>query len=155
MTAAKTPNQLAAEGAGKTSVDKIPDSESGAAGEIEPTSSREEALLQARRTSSITKTKTPLSTETAVESSPSTKEHFEPPPRLHRGSSVSEASKEEIDSIEKAQMIPEEDEEEGDSKGTSGNSPALDEGGHHRTIGTTSREQDARQGEVGEVSVGD
>jgi hypothetical protein len=114
ITAAKTPAVLAAEGAKRTSVDKIAESESSTDAESESPKSTEESVLQARRTSSITKTKTPLSTETALESTPSLSEqqHFEERPRTHRGSSVSDASKEEIECVEKSQAIPEEDEGE-------------------------------------------
>lgn len=112
ITAAKTPAVLAAEGAKRTSVDKIAESESSTDAESESPKSTEESLLQARRTSSITKNKTPLSTETALESTPSLSEqhHFEERPKTHRGSSVSDASKEEIESIERSEAIPEEDE---------------------------------------------
>jgi hypothetical protein len=120
ITAGKTPAVLAAEGARRTSVDKIADSESSTDAETEPSKSAEESLLQARRTSSITKTKTPLSNETALESTPSLSEQqrFEERPRTHRGSSVSEASKEEIECIEKSNAIPEEDEDDEDGEET-------------------------------------
>jgi hypothetical protein len=113
ITAGKTPAALAAEGAKRTSLDKIADSESSTDSETEPSKSVEESLLQARRASSITKTKTPLSNETALESTPSLSEQrrFEERPRTHRGSSVSEASKEEIECVEKSNAIPEEDED--------------------------------------------
>jgi hypothetical protein len=113
ITAGKTPAVLAAEGVRRTSFDKITDSESSTDTETEPTKSVEESLLQARRTSSITKTKTPLSNETALESTPSLSEQqrFEERPRTHRGSSVSEASKEEIECVERSNAIPEEDED--------------------------------------------
>jgi hypothetical protein len=113
VTAGKTPAALAAEGAKRTSLDKIVDSESSTDSETEPSKSVEESLLQARRASSITKTKTPLSNETALESTPSLSEQrrYEERPRTHRGSSVSEASKEEIECVEKSNAIPEEDED--------------------------------------------
>jgi hypothetical protein len=113
ITAGKTPTVLAAEGAKRTSRDKIADSESSTDAETEPSKSVEESLLQARRASSITKTKTLLSNETALESTPSLSEQqrFEERPRTHRGSSVSEATKEEIECIEKSNAIPEEDED--------------------------------------------
>jgi hypothetical protein len=120
ITAGKTPAVLAAEGAKRTSFDKIADSESSTDAETEPPKSVEESLLQARRISSITKTKTPLSNETALESMPSLSEQqrFEERPRTHRGSSVSEASKEEIECVEKSNAIPEEDEDEEDGEET-------------------------------------
>jgi hypothetical protein len=113
ITAEKTPAVLAAERAKRISFDKIVDSESSTDAETEPSKSVEESLLQTRRTSSITQTKTPLSNETALESTSSLSEQqrFEERPRTHRGSSVSEASKEEIECVEKSNAIPEEDEE--------------------------------------------
>ena len=120
MTAAKTPAVLAAEGAKRSSVDKIADSESSTDGESESPKSREETLLQARRTSSIVKKKTSLSNETALDSTPALpveQQAVEERPRTHRGSSVSEASREEIEGVEKAQAIPEEDEgDEGEAR---------------------------------------
>ena len=120
MTAGKTPTVLAAEGARRSSVDKIADSESSTDAESELPKSREETLLQARRTSSIVKKKTALSNETAVESTPAPsveQQAFEERPRTHRGSSVSEASREEIECVEKSQAIPEEEEgDEGEAR---------------------------------------
>ena len=120
ITAEKTAAVLAAEGARRTSVDKIADSESSTDAETDPSKSAEESLLQARRTSSITKTKMPLSNETALESTPSLSEQqrFEERPRTHRGSSVSEATKEEIECVEKSNAIPEEDEDDEDGEET-------------------------------------
>ena len=148
-TATKTPNQLAAEGAKRTSVDKIATSESSPSSS-DPTSptteepSTEAQLLEARRTSSITKTKSRLSeatpaseSETVLEDKPATSEaESEPKPetkpavpasevspvvpsatRKHRGSDVGEASPEEIRALERKLSIkeePEEDEEEDD-----------------------------------------
>lgn len=112
ITTGKTPAVLATEGVKRASFDKVADSESSTDAETEPSKSVEESLLQARRTSSITKIKTPLSNETALESTPSLSEQqrFEERPRTHRGSSVSDASKEEIECVEKSNAIPEEDE---------------------------------------------
>jgi len=112
MTATKTPAVLAAEGAKRTSVDKIAGSESNTESVAESPKSPEESLLQARRTNSIPKAKTPLANETAVGSPTALSEHrhFEERPRTHRGSSVSDASKEEIECVEKSGAIPEEDE---------------------------------------------
>jgi hypothetical protein len=63
-------------------------------------------------TSSITKNKTTLAAETAIESTPSISEQrrFEERPKTHRGSSISEASKEEFEFVERSEAIPEEDE---------------------------------------------
>lgn len=175
ITAAKTPMVLAAEGAKRTSVDKIAGSESSTDTESESPKSTEESLLQARRTSSITKKKTPLSTETAFESTPSLSEqqHFEGRPKTHRGSSVSDASKEEIESIERSEAIPEED--EGDEStpcvpqseakdvqtSTQEDKPALAEVTHSDKQNQPSeldhelRAQHAREGEAAGVIVGD
>ena len=175
MTAAKTPEVLAAEGAKRTSVDKIADSENSAEASTESPKSTEESLLQARRTSSITKTKTPLSNETAVESTPALPEqqHFEERPRTHRGSSVSDASKEEIECVEKSVAIPEEDEgqedavdmqEAGEKKvqaATEEPKPALtdvtssDKQEQPFEQDDESNAQNAKEGEAASVSVGD
>lgn len=113
ITTGKTPGILAAEGVIRTSFDGTADSESSTDAETEPSKSVEESLLEARRTSGITKTKTPLSNEAALESTPSLSEQrFEERPRTHRGSSVSEASKEEIECVEKSNTILEEDEDD-------------------------------------------
>jgi hypothetical protein len=174
-TAAKTPAVLAGEGAKRTSIDKIAGSESSTDADIEPPKSTEESLLQARRTSSITKTKTLLSTETALESTPSLSEqqHFEERPRTHRGSSVSEASREEIECVEKSQAIPEEDEDEDSAPcvpkseenkvqtSMEEDQPALadftssDKQEHPSDLENESRARNAREGEAAGVSVGD
>lgn len=117
-TAVKTPAVLAAEGAKRTSVDKIAEPESSTDAKGEPAKSTEESMLEARRTSSITKNKTPLSTEMALESTPSLlsepQQHVNEKPRTHQGSSVFDATPEEITSLEKSTAIPEEEEEEED-----------------------------------------
>jgi hypothetical protein len=121
ITAGKTPAVLAAEGVKRTSFDsRVAASESSTDTETEPSKSVEESLLQARRTSSIPKTQTPLSNETALESTSSLSEQqrFEERPRTHRGSSVSEASKEEIECVEKSNAIPEEDEDDEETPGS-------------------------------------
>jgi len=178
ITAEKTAAVLAAEGARRTSVDKIADSESSTDAETDPSKSAEESLLQARRTSSITKTKMPLSNETALESTPSLSEQqrFEERPRTHRGSSVSEASKEEIECIEKSNAIPEEDEDDEDGEETACLPPTSEKKAQTTTDGATSsladatssdkqeqpsmqdsetRVQNTREGEASGVSVGD
>lgn len=112
LVATRTPTQLAAEGARRTSIDKIAEVENTEPPGIGRRMSREENLLQIRERSSLTKIKTPLSHEAGLGSPPSPEPRFEQRPREHRGSSVSEASREEIALIEKARMIVEEDEDE-------------------------------------------
>jgi hypothetical protein len=114
IAASTTPTVLTAEGAKRTSVDKTVESESSIDAESKSPKSTEESLLQVRRTSSITKNKTTLATETALESTPSISEQrrFEERPKTHRGSSISEASKEEIEFVERSETIPEEDEDD-------------------------------------------
>lgn len=137
VTAGKTPAQLATEGAKRTSVDKIADSEetttaptsaaptqAGEAGEV---ASTEAQVLEARRSSSITKTKSRLSEATPAEESDTVlsgsasktavedseiSPTVEPVTRKHRGSDIGEASPEEIRALEKKLSIPEEDEDE-------------------------------------------
>ena len=168
-TAAKIPTKLAAEGAKRTSVDKITDSESSTDVETETPMQRstEESKLEARRTSSITKQKSALSNETALESSSALGEQAEEPERpslrTHRGSSVSDASKEEIAGIEKACAIPEEEESE-DEQHTS-HSAAQRLGFADVTSSSKQEEpatedtklpaEDAKAGEGAGVSVGD
>lgn len=140
VTAAKTPAQLAAEGAKRTSVDKIAGSEGDttapAAANEEPSSlaSTEAQVLEQRRASSVTKTKSRLSESTpAAESETVLSEeavssprlavaefevsatqppHFEGAPRKHRGSDIGEASPEEIRELEKELSIEEADDED-------------------------------------------
>ncbi|KIW87044.1 uncharacterized protein Z519_12341 [Cladophialophora bantiana CBS 173.52] len=71
VTAAKTPAQLASEGAARTSVDKIAESRDKliAGGGEEAASSKEEQILEIRRSSSITKSKSRLSDVTPIEES--------------------------------------------------------------------------------------
>lgn len=124
LTAAKIPEKLAEEGAKRTSVDKI--AEEGAKREhMDKASEREDAddqgyaelitdakLVEARRASSATKMKSPLSEETAATSSKDLGAvNLEPMTGMHRGSSFSSASKAEIERIEKSNAIPEETEE--------------------------------------------
>ncbi|KIW63162.1 hypothetical protein PV04_10030 [Phialophora macrospora] len=138
VTAAKTPAQLASEGAGRTSLDKIAESEdklaSGAA-DSEQSKSTEEQQLEMRRTSSVTKSKSRLSDVTPIAESdtvgaepetvkspssiavPEAEASAKPAdlPRQHRGSDVGEASLEEIKALEEKLSIPEEG--EGDDEG--------------------------------------
>ncbi len=163
-TAAKMPMQLAAEGAKRTSVDKIAESESSTDAETETPRSTEESKLEARRTSSITKQKSALSNETALESSPALDEEIEerPPLRTHRGSSVSDASKEEIADVEKACAIPEEEESEDEQHTSHEGRPAIADvtssnkqeqpGGEDQGRASA---KDAKAGEGAGVSVGD
>jgi hypothetical protein len=129
--AAKVPEKLAEEGAKRTSVDKIAEegakrtstdkaAESEGAGELEHVGpSKEATILEARRASSITKLKSPLSEEsTAPSNAVPRATSSEQKPRTHRGSSVSLASKEEIQEIEKRNAILEEAEESDDSTTT-------------------------------------
>jgi hypothetical protein len=139
VTAAKTPAQLDSEGATRTSVGKIADSEdklAAGAADLDRTKSTEEQQLEMRRSSSIVKAKSGLSDVTPVSESEtvSTKPDAEPtaaaaavdeeptepeqsaasgtaPSKKHRGSDVADASPEEIRAIEKKLSIPEVDEE--------------------------------------------
>ncbi|KIW25770.1 hypothetical protein, variant [Cladophialophora immunda] len=145
VTAAKTPAQLASEGAARTSVDKIAESEDKlAAGAAEdPSPSKEEQILEMRRTSSVTKSKSRLSDVTPIEESDKVVAEPEEtstasqssiavpekevssssstslpsqaaPPRQHRGSDIGEATPEEIRALEKELSIPEENDDEDD-----------------------------------------
>ncbi|EXJ59454.1 uncharacterized protein A1O5_12079 [Cladophialophora psammophila CBS 110553] len=71
VTAAKTPAQLALEGAARTSVDKIAESSDKltAGGGEEASSSKEEQILEMRRSSSITTSKSRLNDVTPIEES--------------------------------------------------------------------------------------
>ncbi|KAI1612577.1 hypothetical protein EDD37DRAFT_648115 [Exophiala viscosa] len=133
VTAAKTPAQLASEGAKKTSVDKIAEVEGTATTETESSSSSpstEAQLVEQRRQSSITKQKSRLSESTPLEHSesvleeedkkeeemavPASEVSADPPmdmPKQHRGSDVGTASAEEIKAVEKEMRIPESAEE--------------------------------------------
>jgi len=176
ITAGKTPAVLAAEGAKRTSFDKIADSESSTDAETEPSKSVEESLLQAHRASSITKAKTLLSNESALESTPSLSEQqrFEERPRTHRGSSVSEATKEEIECIEKSNAIPEEDEDDDEetaclprtsekkaqtttdrAKSSLADVTSSDEPEQPSMQDNETRAQNTKEGEAAGVSVGD
>lgn len=141
VTAAKTPAQLAAEGAKKTSIDKIAETGGSAAttdtADSSSSPSTEAQLVEQRRQSSITKQKSRLSESTPADQSesvlveedednkkPSSAEEqaavpisevsADPPvdmPKQHRGSDIGTASPEEIRAIEKETSIPESGEE--------------------------------------------
>jgi hypothetical protein len=170
-TAAKVPEQLAAEGAKRTSIDKIAEEgarrsdmdraiDSDGTDEEHTGYSKEAAMLEARSESSTTKIKSPLSEENPAR--PGTEfgaANFEPRPRTHRGSSVSMASKEEIEAIEKRNTIPEESEDSDetstpktDNEGnlddsanaTMAHLATTDEGEVTATNGGKTQEQDAK-----------
>lgn len=143
-TAAKTPAQLASEGAKKTSVDKIADAEveTGSKPKEDVSSSTQAQILELRRSSSTTKAKSRLSdvtpveeSETVLEDKPiisvpeSSSEQFSPSDsmsiqshqrRQHRGSDIGEASPEEIREIERRLSIQEEEEEDDDGEERAG-----------------------------------
>ena len=166
MTAGKHPTTLAAEGAQRTSVDKIADANDDT--ETASSFSKEESLIEARRTSSIAKNGSPLAMESAAESAAPQGEQSEAP-SLHRDSSVSVASKEEIDSEEKTLIIPGEGDEANReprdvggkevpsaiSKGASAGITASDEGEQLATNDTKPQKQDAKDGSAAGISVGD
>ena len=186
VTAAKTPNQLASEGAERTSTGKIADSEEKLASEsTEPDSehSREEQLLQMRRTSSVTVAKsrlseaTPISESHTVNTESDEGEKGTPPssmsapdsemgstrldrPRQHRGSDVREADIEEIRALEKRSMIPEEDEDDEDHTPAKSVTKAsavatTDEAEKEATKGTDTQKTDPKDADQAGVSVGD
>ncbi|KEF57686.1 uncharacterized protein A1O9_05604 [Exophiala aquamarina CBS 119918] len=137
-TAAKTPIQLATEGAKRTSIDKIAESEPTATSPTSPSATQAESgeaasteaqVLETRRTSSITKIKSRLSETTQAgesdtvfsdKGSKSAVEESEvsptvpPAARKHRGSDIGEATPEEIRALEKKLSILEEDEDDDD-----------------------------------------
>jgi hypothetical protein len=182
-TAAKIPEKLAAEGAKRTSIDKIAEegarrSDMDRAAGSDRTSeqehaglSKEAAILEARSAGNTTKMRSPLLEENAATSSTGLgAANFEPRPRTHRGSSVSLASKEEIEAIEKRNAIPEESEDTDESS-----TPKTDKAGNfdksaHATLAdlTTKdegeaaamkdvkpQEQDAKDPGAAGASVGD
>ncbi|EXJ82550.1 hypothetical protein A1O3_06363 [Capronia epimyces CBS 606.96] len=182
VTAAKTPAQLASEGAKRTSVDKISESEGETASPViaeSSSSSTEAQLLEQRRTSSTTKTKSRLSESTPAEesetvlseeavSSPSiavpefevsaTKSPpLERPPRQHRGSDIGEASPEEIRALERKLSIQEVDEESDEEEEDEEKIKATstDEAEQEVTKGTEPQKTDAKDADQAGVSVGD
>jgi len=126
-TQAKAPTQLAAEGAKRMSVDKIAETEKGtdANGVVgsssETPASNEQQVVDMRRNGSITKAPSRLAEtqthEEIPEEAPEAKEkpkeesksspRFEERPKTHRGSSLSQVSKEEILEMEKRNSIEE------------------------------------------------
>lgn len=131
ITQAKIPAQLAAEGAARTSVEKIaetqtvPDASGTAGGSSETQISNEQQIADLRRTSSITKAPSKLSenqtqVQVAEEAAEVKREpKFAERPTTHRGSSLSQVSAEEIKEMEKRNSIEEdldEDVEDGVEK---------------------------------------
>ena len=135
ITQAKAPAQLAAEGAQRTSIDKIADTEStsdaskSVGGSLETTTSNEQQVADMRRASSITKAPSRLShTETSdqISEEPTEVKHepkFEERPRTHRGSSLSQVSREEIKEMERRNSIQEDPDE--DAEGAVEDTPAV------------------------------
>jgi hypothetical protein len=185
VTAAKTPAQLASEGAGRTSLDKIAESEdklaSGAADTEQPKST-EEQQLELRRTSSVTKSKSRLSDVTPIAESDTVVAEPEsvksPPPiavpegevsakpadmpRQHRGSDLGEASLEEIKALEKKLSIPEEaedDDEEGEPAAAETTKAvavsATDKAEEEAAKGTETQKTEPKDADKAGVSVGD
>ncbi|KIV83788.1 hypothetical protein PV11_05782 [Exophiala sideris] len=178
VTAAKTPAQLASEGAKKTSIDKIAEAEGTATTEAESSSSSpstEAQIVEQRRQSSLTKTKSRLSEATPLEHSESVLEEedkkeeeaavptseiaADPPvdmPKQHRGSDVGTASAEEIKAVEKDMAIPETEEEHEVSNATEGKAvTSTDEAEAQATKGTDPQEEGAKDADKAGVSVGD
>ena len=179
-TAAKIPDTLAAEGAKRTTIDKIAEEGARQSDEDQAIDSRtneqehagrsREATMHEARSASRT-LKSPLSEENPAR--PSTEfgaANFEPRPRTHRGSSVSTASKEEIEAIEKRDAILEESEDSDedstsktDNEGNLDNSAnailtdliSTDEGEVTATNDGKTQEQDARDPEAAGATVGD
>ncbi|KAH0829793.1 hypothetical protein AYO21_06725 [Fonsecaea monophora] len=143
VTAAKTPAQLASEGAARTSVGKIAESQDKIAVDTaeDRSPSKEEQILEMRRTSSVTKSKSRLSDVTPIEesdkvvaepeeTSTTSQSSIAVPDnevsassstslstqatlhKQHRGSDIGEASPEEIRALEKKLSIPEEDDDD-------------------------------------------
>lgn len=120
-TASKVPEKLAEEGAKRTSIDRIADKDAKRSN-IDTTSqldganeqehvgiSKEATKLEVKRASSVTKMKSPLSEEIAATSDSNLETvNSEPQPKTHQGSSISVASKEKIQEIEKRNAILEE-----------------------------------------------
>ncbi|EXJ54043.1 hypothetical protein A1O7_09380 [Cladophialophora yegresii CBS 114405] len=184
VTAAKTPAQLASEGAGRTSIDKIAESEdklaSGAAEMEQQPKSTEEQQLEMRRTSSVTKSKSRLSDVTPIAESDSIvaepEESVKSPspvavpegevsarpadmPRQHRGSDIGQASLEEIKALEKKMSIPEEG-DAGDDNVTSTTTkvPAVsttDKAEEKATKGIETQKTEPKDADKAGVSVGD
>jgi hypothetical protein len=186
VTAAKTPAQLANEGAKRTSVDKIAESEGEATSPVSDeasSSSTEAQLLEQRRASSVTKTKSRLSESTPAEESQTVQSEEEVScssaiavpesevsamtspesrPRQHRGSDIGEATVEEIRALEKKLSIQEEeegsdeeDEAEARAREKEMGVTSTDKAEEQATKGTEPQATDAKDAEHAGVSVGD
>ena len=168
MTQAKSPAKLAAEGARRTSVDEIsetektPDASGIVGGGSETPASNEQQVADLRRTSSIAKAPSKLSETQTQDQLPEVpleekeQQKFEERPKTHRGSSLSQASREEIREVEKRNSIeedPAEDDEEAMDPPT-GKVGAIDEGEKHASEGMKHEKADAEDAEGTGVSVG-
>jgi hypothetical protein len=172
VTAAKVPEKLAEGGAKRTSIDKIADEDAkrtsmdNAAESVSASEqgqvglSKEATILEARRTSSTTKVKSPLSEEAAATSSTSLGA-AKSAQKTHRGSVVSIASKETIQEIEEANIIEEEAEETDETPGKAAapgmiaNMTATSEREAAAMKDIKPQEQDPKDPEAAGVSVGD
>lgn len=183
ITAGKTPDQLASEGAKKLSVDKIADTpvsgDTSSASSDSESLSNEEQLLEARRHSSVAKVPSRLQQEMSIDDvkTPAPEEAVTSTPNLvvsegrpshHRGSSLSEASKEEIKAIEAKNAIKEESEDSdteaiaGDAKSSKTTEPtskstiqATDKAEAEVMKGSKPHDQKAKDADAAGVSVGD
>jgi len=181
VTAAKTPAQLASEGAKRTSVDKIAESEGTASASSSDSEgpSTEAQLVEQRRQSSVTKQKSRLSvstpadqSETVLEDSasppqatgmavPDSEVNTDPPadmPKQHRGSDIGGADPEEIKELENNISIPEAPEEGDVSKANAAKDKPVtstDETEEQVTHGTDPQQTGAKDADKAGVSVGD
>ncbi|KAK7887352.1 hypothetical protein LTR67_009772 [Exophiala xenobiotica] len=185
VTAAKTPAQLASEGAKRTSVDKIAESEgTGTASASSSDSegpSTEAQLVEQRRQSSVTKQKSRLSVSTPADQSetvledaeasppqatgmavPDSEVNSDPPvdmPKQHRGSDIGGANPDEIKELEKNISIPEEAEEGDDVPKTNAATDkavtSTDETEEQVTQGTDPQQTGAKDADKAGVSAGD
>lgn len=121
-TQGKIPAQLAAEGAKRSSVDKIAETAAApdASGIVQFPTSTEQQVAEMRRTSSLTKAPSKLAetqTNDAAEEAAETKHEpkFEKRPKTHRGSSLSQVSVEEIKAMEKRNSIEEDPDEDAEN----------------------------------------
>ena len=168
MTQAKSPAQLAAEGVRQASaenIEKSPDANGTVSGGLEPPVSNEQQVADLRRTSSIAKAPSKLSETQTYDpvpeeaSEPKDEQKFEERPKTHRGSSLSQASREEIRDVEKRNSIavdPTEDEEA--AIGTAGSAAkigATDAGEKPASEDIDHEKSDAKNAEGAGISVGD
>lgn len=171
MTQAKAPAQLAAEGAKRTSVDKIattemaPDASGIVGASSETSASNEQQVADMRRTSSIAKAPSKLSetqTHDAVPEEAAEVKYepkYEARPRTHRGSSLSQASREEIREMERRNSIAEDPDE--DAEDVVEDAPAAksiaatDDGGKPSSEEILPEKAEAKDAESAGVSVGD